>query len=372
MTSDSFRKFNVTPAAFDYFAWASQSARILFRAFQLLIHEIRSPVRIPVGRTLQGWRLGFGKLANLVYAIDRNDHRLYITQFQQVLFCPRINGHYDHLLNNKLLFPRLMNSLDLESPKLIGFTRKGALRTNHGVHVQKLPDWLFETLEKWHQVVLKPIKGHKGQGLAFIELSEGVLLVNGFPSSVSDLVSMIEYAPDSVITEFISQADYALALYPRTANTIRVLTIWDYGSNQPFVAAAAQRIGTERSFPIDNWRAGLGGLSSEVNLETGSLSKAATVSSDWELIWYDEHPETHSRIEGLVVPGWTEICQRLTEAARKLAWTPQIAWDVLVTQSGFTVIEINGGPGLLVHQVHQPLLKDSRTRNFYRVHKVIH
>jgi len=371
MDSRSSRKFQIRPAPFDDYAWLSQHVRIMARVVRLLINEIRSPARIPLGRALRGWRLGFGRLSNVVYGIDKNDPRLYVSQVQQAIFCPRINGHYDHLLNNKLLFPRLMASIKLESPEIFAFTRKGVLRTNEGCFVQRPQDWLFETLEQQLQFVFKPVKGHKGRGLAFVELREGSLYVNGFSAEPSDVLSMIQGAPDSVVTEFVAQAEYARTLYSRTANTIRVLTLWDYFSGRPFVAAAAQRIGTERSFPTDNWLAGTGGLSCEVDLASGTLSKGVQVSPEWKLVWYERHPETNAGIEGRMVPGWVELKQNLTEAAGKLPWIPQIAWDILVTDTGFKVIEVNGSPGFPVHQVHRPLLADSRSRDFFRTHNVI-
>jgi len=310
-------------------------------------------------------------MANLVYGLDSNDPQLYVSQVQQVIFSPRINGHYDHLLNNKLLFPKLMDSIGIESPSLIAFTRRGMLQTNEGDFVQRPQEWIVETLKLWEKIVLKPIKGQKGRGLAFVELRQGSLSVNGVLASPSEVAAMIQQAPESIITEFVSQAEYARTIYSKTANTIRVLTIWDYRSGQPFIAAAAQRIGTERSFPADNWQAGIGGLSCEVELETGRLSKAATVSPDWKLRWYDQHPETGSQIEGLIVPGWRKICRQLVKAACQLAWTPQIAWDILVADEEFKVIEINGSPGYPVHQVHRPLLEDMRIRDFFRRHRVI-
>jgi len=370
-TAAALSKFKITPATFDDFAWASQLGRIVVRALQLFIREIRSPVPMSLRRATRGWRLGFGKTLNLVYAIDKCDPRDYVTEFQQLLFCPRINAHYDHLLNNKLLFPKLMDSIGLDRPEILAFSHKGSLRSSQGIQIRSVADWLLETLQERNQIVVKPVKGRKGRGIAFIELQEHAILINRIKAELHEATSILENPSDFVVCEFVPQADYGRTLYPLTTNTIRLLTIWNYRLSQPFVAAAAQRIGTSRSFPTDNWQAGLGGLSSHVDLDTGRLGKGASISKDWRLAWYPQHPETGSQIECLEVPGWTEICRRLTDAARELAWTPQIAWDVLVTKGGFTVIEINGSPGLAVHQVHRPLLSDRRVRDFYRFHKVI-
>jgi hypothetical protein len=264
-----------------------------------------------------------------------------------------------------------MGSLGLSAPELLAFSRRRVLQTFDGIPVRDLSHWLFKTLQAHRKLVIKPVKGHKARGLFFLELQKGEMRINGQSAESTEVVSMLQNSSDFVITEFIEQANYARAIYPRTSNTIRVLTIWDYALDQPFIVAAAQRIGTERSYPADNWLAGLGGLSSEVDLRTGLLGKGAMVSSDWKLVWCKTHPDSHAPIEGTIVPGWAEIEEQLVGAARRLAWIPIIAWDILVTNSGFTVIETNGTPGLPVHQVHGPLLTDPRARNFYRVHQVI-
>lgn len=371
MTSEFSPKFDIKPAAPDDYARISQYGRVVARSLKWLSNEIRSPVRIPLNSRLRGWRHGFGKLATLVYQLDRNEPRLYISGFQQAVLSTGINGHYDHILNNKLLFPHLMRSLGLETPDLIGFMRNGVLHDSDGKRVERLSDWLLETLESTPHIVVKPAKGQKGRGLAFVSFSNGAILVNGHPAALSEATALLRVPSDTVITNFAAQADYAQEMYPATPNTIRVLTIWDYRKGEPFILAAAQRIGTRKSFPTDNWLAGLGGLSSKVDLSSGSLSSGAMVSSAWDLVWYARHPETNTQIEGTVVDGWAEIDTRLVAAARKVAWAPQIAWDILVTGSGFTVIEINGTPGLAVHQVHEPLLSDVRARDFYRAHGVI-
>ncbi len=174
-----------------------------------------------------------------------------------------------------------------------------------------------------------------------------------------------------LVTVFVEQADYARQLYPATTNTLRLLTMWDHAAGRPFLAAAAQRVGNRRSYPTDNWRGGRGGYCAEVDMETELLSRAATVSADWQLEWVSAHPESGAAIEGVAVPRWAEVKQSLLDAAARLAFAPLIAWDVAITKDAFCVLEVNGTPGLHVHQVHRPLLADPRVREFYKTYGVI-
>ena len=363
--------FHIAETAPDDFAWVLQSGRVVRRILRLILKELFSPVPIPFSRALWGWRRGFGKMANLVYQLDKSGPENYISEFRHALKCTRINGHYDHLLNNKLLLPLLTKALDLEGPAQLAFSRSGVVHDGRGGQLGNLEAWLHELLERCGTIVIKPVKGRKGQGLAFVRQSGGQLTINEVPAEVSEVVSFLQTANDSVVTRFVSQTEYARNLYPRTPNTIRMLTIWDYQEGEPFVAAAAQRIGSKRSYPADNFLAGRGGLSAEINLESGRLGQGATLTDAWELVRHDTHPETGSQIEGVVIPGWSDTCRKILRAAKMLSWTPQIAWDLLIADSGVNVIEVNGSPGLPVHQVHGPLLRDSRYWNFYRTHGVV-
>ena len=50
---------------------------------------------------------------------------------------------------------------------------------------------------------------------------------------------------------------------------------------------------------------------------------------------------------------------------------PAIAWDLVVTRDGCSVLEGNGPPDVFVWEVHTPLLADPRVRRFYEDHGVI-
>lgn len=355
----------------DDYAWTVERLRAIHKRFQFFWAELRSPIRLSPGRTLRGWRRGFGRLANLVYGLDRNDPSLFVSSYVQLVSSLRINGYMDHLVNNKLLLSHLLKSAGLPCARTLAFRRNGQWLTSSGARVSDLPGWLGDILSREEKVVVKPVKGHKGHGLAFIEKSGNSFLVNGKRIGEKALDGLFPAKRDFLITGFVEQAEYACSLYPRTSNSLRLLTIWDIDANEPFVAAAAHRIGTSRSFPVDNWKEGLGGLSAEVNLGGGTLGAGATVEDGNRVVWYAHHPETGSPVRGVVVPRWDVIVNRICEGARHLSFIPLIGWDILLTDTDFCVLETNGLPGLHLHQVHRPLLADPRVRRFYRTYGLV-
>ncbi len=54
-----------------------------------------------------------------------------------------------------------------------------------------------------------------------------------------------------------------------------------------------------------------------------------------------------------------------------MPYVKHAGWDVIVTDDDFVVIEINDHPGNRTLQVHEPLLRNDRLREFYEREGVI-
>ncbi len=67
--------------------------------------------------------------------------------------------------------------------------------------------------------------------------------------------------PGEFATPRVQQHAYAAAIYPHSANTIRILTAWDYDRKDIFVAAAAHRFGSSLADGVEavgGWGLGVG------------------------------------------------------------------------------------------------------------------
>jgi hypothetical protein len=218
-------------------------------------------------------------------------------------------------------------------------------------------------------LILKPRAGSGGYGIRALSWHDGKILVNRKVKSESDLRLLLSKLNNYIITEFIEQHDYAAALYPKTANTIRIVTMWDMDKGEPFVAFAVHRIGSNASYPVDNFSKG--GFSAFIDISKGQLGQMVTFPEFGRLIWHKTHPDTDSRIEGIKIPLWNEILDFILVIAKKLDLLPYIGWDVIVTKEGFKIIEANYNTDVNLLQIHKPLLTDSRIRRFYQHHRII-
>jgi hypothetical protein len=105
---------------------------------------------------------------------------------------------------------------------------------------------------------------------------------------------------DHIVTEYVDQADYASEIFDGCANTIRVVTMVDPATDEPYVGAAFHRFGLAGGGPIDNWSSG--GIIAGVDI--GRLTTAVGYPEDDTRPEFERHPDTGAQITDTAIPGW--------------------------------------------------------------------
>ena len=338
---------------------------------------------MPVRRRLWLWRHGFLSQADVLYDVDEDNYRRYLSDFQRER-AYWINDEQREALNNKLFFHWMLESFADQRIETYGVLKRGrfhdlrSLRASGGDVVMEDDErttadataWVAERLREEGTLMLKPWRGSGGMGVTRCSFANGQYRIDGEERSDDEFESAIGGLDGYLVSEVAEQAAYANELFPDAANTLRVLTMYDDEADEPFVAAAAHRIGTHQSAPVDNFTNG--GLAAGIDTETGRLTAGFRFPFSGSLDWHERHPDTGTRIEGVEIPGWPAIREQLLEMAATLSHTPYVGWDLVVTGEGaFTVIEGNNAPNVRFFQVHGPLLDDSRVRRFYERHGVV-
>lgn len=271
------------------------------------------------------------------------------------------------VLEDKLLFAALLQHC-LPIPKTLALIERGKVYA-FGCCADVL------SLARAHgSVILKPSDGTRGGGVYRLEAHPGPaqpgLTLNSRATSPDEVKTLVAGLDNYLVTETVQQAAYARAIYPESANTLRIMTFTDPDTGEPFIACALHRFGTPDSNPTDNWSRG--GLISLIDLQTGTVGPGLkhTERTGGNIIWQSHHPDTGAAIEGVQVPRWREVCEALLDAVRTFPFLIYVGWDVVVTEEGFAILEGNKNPDIIV-QVHGGWLKDPRMRRFYEYHKVI-
>jgi hypothetical protein len=236
-------------------------------------------------------------------------------------------------------------------------------------HVDSV-DAVLDLLARRRRLVLKGTKGWGGSDIVVMEDLGGEISLAGIPVSRVEAHRHLASRKEHLLVEYVEQAAYAREIFPDSANSIRMLTMIDLDTGEPFLARAVHRFGSRNTRRMDNFTQG--GICAMVDPETGRLSRGIRVLPSGRPETIDSHPDTGAQITGVVIPGWQDVLRRVLEIAGEHPYLPYVGWDVVVTANGPRLLEGNANSGTDVLQVHGPLLAEPRIRRFYKRRGFIH
>ena len=265
-----------------------------------------------------------------------------------------------------------MRLIGISSPRVLSFIDRGAILFPNGDDtITELSQLIAALLEKHRKLVLRPAFSGAGLGVFFLEIESKNYSLNGVNIDLNGICVFLKKKRYYLLTEFVPQADCFAKIYPDTTNTVRVLTIWDSDSKKPIIAAASLRIGSSRSYPIDNFHGGRGGFCSKIDLDSGEMGPCLSLSESGRLYRHDRHPETGGQVKGVMIPQWEKTKEKILIAATHFSGAPYVGWDIIITDDGCSFIEGNCPPGTAVWQAHTPLLRDERLRRFFEQQEIL-
>ena len=344
------------------------AGRLLSLAFtarniqRLLMAEVTTHTRLPFRRTLWGWRHGFTTYSNAGYRLSAENVHEFVSDYARYVKTPRINGPFLPMLNNKLAFSRLVASHGGPTPEYYCFIGDHGPIAIGDRYRMRDADGIAAACMTGSRFIVKPCTGGGGVRVSLISSRDGRLTLNHREVTEAEFARFINSLSDAVVCEFIQQHEYAARIFPDSANSIRVLTMWDYERNETFIPFAGHRFGGPKSVPVDN--VSQGGVAAQVDVASGKLLMAHSLSEPAGSSTFKVHPHTGVAITGTVVPNWEMVKRGLLKLSRKMSYIPYIGWDIIVTEDGFRVIEGNNHPHL-GHQEFEPLLRNPRVRAFY-------
>ncbi len=324
----------------------------------------------PIGFSKTVWCFfhGFFTKNYVLFGLDKHDRSMYISDFKENFKIGSINK-FPKIINNKLVFTEVMTSI-LTMPDVKGMLEAGRF-VAYGKKSCHSANDLIQYIQTSASVIFKPIDGDGGKGIFLCRFNDGTFYWNQDKLSEQELFKIFSTLTHYFISDLVQQHVYSSAIYANSVNTMRIITMKDPITRKPFIAVAAHRIGNDISRPVDN--CAKGGLTANINLETGILSKAVrTYFSGQAPEWYSNHPDTGAMIEGTRIPNWEAVKEKALALAENFSFLDYTGWDIVMLPDGnITVLEANDGADLKLHQVHEPLLKNKRIKDFYAFYKVI-
>ena len=179
-------------------------------------------------------------------------------------------------------------------------------------------------LKKHNKGIIKPQRGMGGVGVKIVDLRSYT------PKQLYKECKK----ENAIIEEIVVQHSKMNSMYAGAVNTIRILTV------RGVLIGAALRIGAGGG-NVDNAHAG--GIFTEIDLHTGVIICDAMNHKGEKFVL---HPDTKTVIPGFRIPCWNECVELVKETSKLVPEITLIGWDIAISETGPTIIEVNHMPGL--------------------------
>ena len=85
---------------------------------------------------------------------------------------------------------------------------------------------------------------------------------------------------------------------------------------------------------------------------------------------FKNHPDTGEPFVGKKIPDWNNLVKQIVDLTNKFPYLNFVAWDILLTEEGFCMIEGNASSGCGIFQMKKGV-KDSALGDVLRSYKII-
>lgn len=289
---------------------------------------------------------GFSFWNSFCYELKYNDYRDYISTWEA--WQPvRSKSAYFKISADKYLFACVF-SPHITVPPTYALIEKGKL-----VDVDIQGRDIYERIWETGGAFIKDRFGCDGFNVVELRAQSDGLYHRDKLLTKEALQDIIRKFSSGIIQGRLTQGRFENGIFGGSINTIRVISMRKRDSVEHEVIAAVHRFGTKKSAPVDNFHQG--GFSAPVDIETGRMGKLAAIFDtdvNGKHIFRAQHPDTGVQVEGTVIPNWEGLKNLVAELTQILPFFEYIAWDFVVQDDGFALVEINMKSSLGCFQIH--------------------
>lgn len=236
--------------------------------------------------------------------------------------------------------------------------------------IGKNADSLLNLLKEEKILALKPLAGSSGNGFIRLEINEDGIYANNKLLSINEFNELRDSLKGFIVTEYCRQHKELEKVWPHSECTLRVVLAKlkdKYGGGQCNVLLSYARFGSSISSATSNMSQG--GLGVIIDFETGILGDSFFRKKQFEQngqTEYDVHPDTHVRLAGKRLPNWDIVKKGIYDLADYFSPLEYFGFDVIITDEGFKICEINSFPNLDIEQVmFGPIWDNDIAKRYY-------
>lgn len=223
-----------------------------------------------------------------------------------------------------------------------------------GISLDSVDD-VINLLESKHELAVKHTRFSHGIGFHKLSFDQNRFKIDLHEVQDSQLRCFFEDLNDTFITEYLNAHSVLKRIYPTTPNPCRLVVICDPEEGAQLVSAQI-RIGTGNHKFVENVDKGESAIVAGIRLSDGSIFDPV-IEKDNAIKQCIIHPDTGVKIEGMI-PQWNMIVGKILEISNYLMHAPYLSYDVVCTEEGFKILEINSHGGQGYMQITYPFFRN--------------
>ena len=339
-------------------------------------------IAFPVDEETRRWALERGFYPGRVelYGLDEENYKDYLPDFAYFMIHP-INHHFRIWINDKLTLKYVLNSCGCEEtmPQYYLYVENNGDYTymmDAPASVPKDRDFLFNLLKGKKFLAVKPNSGTSGgRGFMKWEWRDGAIIVNNKPIPKAEFDEILKHLENHIVTEYCHEHEELAKIWPESECTLRVImTKLPQKSHEEQASwhniVSYARFGSSISGGASNLSSG--GIGIGFDFETGRFKdygiRYKKFCADGNHMCY-EHPDTHAVWKECSLPNWPRVKELIEKVCQHVGSLDYLGLDVIITQDGMKLCEINSHPATDYEQVMcRPILSDKKAYEFFEKH----
>ncbi len=233
-------------------------------------------------------------------------------------------------------------------------------------------DGILKLLQEKKELAFKQTKGGHGAGFMKISFDGGQYRVNNKTVSKTELEKLINEMNGYIVTEYVyahAELSQIYAATPEAAkavspSVIRIYTVYDDKEGSQIIGSYI-RIGAAKAGLLVDYD---GVIYCGIDYNNGTLFNPLIDVGDFSTEPCSVHPDTGKKIEGKI-PNWEYFIHEIIKISNYLSITPYLTFDVVLTDNGLKVLEINSHGINRNLQPFYPVFDNKYARRLFRGEK---